>query len=75
MGGGMGGRPGGGRGGGAAPRVVRRVECSLEELYCGGRKQEEVNGRRFTLDIQPGWKAGTKINYDDANLTFEVAEI
>mmetsp|Transcript_36751 Transcript_36751/g.88221 ORF Transcript_36751/g.88221 Transcript_36751/m.88221 type:complete len:152 (-) Transcript_36751:250-705(-) len=22
----------------------------------------------------PGWKAGTKINYDDANLTFEVAE-
>ena len=40
MGGGMGGRPGGGRGGGAAPRVVRRVECSLEELYCGGREQE-----------------------------------
>ena len=37
-------------------------------FYC------KVNGRRFTLDILPGWKAGTKINYDDANLTFEVAE-
>ena len=33
----------------------------------------KVNGRRFTLDIMPGWKAGTKINYDDANLTFEVS--
>ena len=34
----------------------------------------KVNGRRFTLDILPGWKAGTKINYDDANLTFEVSK-
>jgi len=64
----------GGGGGGNAPRTVRRVECSLEELYCGARKHEDVNGRRFTLDIAPGWKAGTKINYDDAHVTFELAE-
>ena len=74
-GGGRGGRRGGGSGGGrGGPAMLRRVECTLEELYCGGRNVEEVNGRRFTIDIMPGWKAGTKINYEDAGVSFEVAE-
>ena len=51
----------GARGGaGARPMARRRVECSLEELYAGGSRVEEHGGRRFTLEIQPGWKAGTK---------------
>jgi hypothetical protein len=49
--------------------------CSLLTAHCSllTTCYFKVNGRRFTLDIMPGWKAGTKINYDDANLTFEVS--
>ena len=66
----MGGQPGGAR------RAVkeRKVVCSLEELYCGARKVESVDGRSFTIDVQPGWKAGTKIGFDDAGVRFEVAQ-
>mmetsp|Transcript_12017 Transcript_12017/g.32264 ORF Transcript_12017/g.32264 Transcript_12017/m.32264 type:complete len:331 (-) Transcript_12017:239-1231(-) len=61
-------RPGGaggfggpqGSGGGA------HVQCTLEELYSGSRKHVRArNGRSYEIDVKPGWKAGTKISFDD----------
>lgn len=72
-GGGFGG-PGGGGGRRQAPMAMKPVVCSLEELYSGGRRTAEHNGRRFTLDIQPGWKAGTKLTFEDARVVFQVEQ-
>lgn len=67
---------GGGRS--AAPSVLRRVlPCSLEELYTGctkklkvARKLIDAQTRKpvsvekiITVQIKPGWKAGTKIRF------------
>jgi len=75
--GGRGGRGAGmgGRGGGdGRPMQLRPVACSLEELYNGATKTETANNKRFTLRIQPGWKAGTKLSFEDDRVAFEVTE-
>ena len=72
MGGGAGGAGRGGGGGGrgrARPMTLQRVECTLEELYSGATKRETANNKRFSLTIQPGWKAGTKLNFEDDGAT------
>ncbi|KAL1529426.1 hypothetical protein AB1Y20_000374 [Prymnesium parvum] len=69
-----------GRGGGGGssrasrPMQLKQVACSLEELYNGATKTEKVNNRQFTLKIQPGWKAGTKLNFEDDQVAFEVTQ-
>eukprot|EP01098_Paradermamoeba_levis_P008599 TRINITY_DN3561_c0_g1_i2.p1 TRINITY_DN3561_c0_g1~~TRINITY_DN3561_c0_g1_i2.p1 ORF type:complete len:348 (-),score=94.32 TRINITY_DN3561_c0_g1_i2:114-1157(-) len=45
-----------------------RLECSLEELFAGTTKKMKVNYRDrpekiFTVDVQPGWKKGTKVRF------------
>lgn len=72
----FGGAAGGMGGRGRQQAVMERkvVRCTLEELYCGARRVETHNGRSFTLDIQPGWKAGTKLTFEEARVVFEVAE-
>jgi len=52
----------------------KEVQCSLEELYSGATKRETANNKRFTLDIQPGWKAGTKLSFADDGIAFELVE-
>lgn len=86
-GGGMGGRP-------RSKKVVKMVfKCTLEELYSGTVKKMKVtrkllNGgseeKILTIDVRPGWKAGTKITFDNTgdemapgefqNITFELEE-
>ena len=53
---------------------MHQVECSLEELYNGTTKTQTANNKRFTLNIQPGWKAGTKLNFEEDRVGFELAE-
>ena len=74
MGGGMGGGGGGGGGGGAAQMRVVPLECTLEELYTGANKAPTHQGRTYNIAVQPGWKAGTKIRFDDAGVAFEVRQ-
>lgn len=52
------------------PKVYERpVRCSLEELCTGATKKLKVNfgaslgSKVYTIQIKPGWKAGTKIKY------------
>jgi len=78
MGGGMPQQGGGGGGHGGqqqqrAPLKMHQVECSLEELFNGTTKTQTANNKRFTLHIQPGWKAGTKLNFEDDRVGFELA--
>lgn len=66
----------GGRGGGfQQPMAVREVECSLEELYRGGSKKVRHNGKEFSLPIQPGWKPGTKVKFDEDRIAFEIKQL
>lgn len=56
----------GGRGGGAGAQRAREtaLPCTLEELYRGARKRAQAaNGSTHDIEIRPGWKAGTKIDY------------
>jgi DnaJ family protein B protein 4 len=59
-----------------APAIQRQLPCSLEELYKGTSKRLKVTRRLrdasgqtvtaekiLTVDIKPGWKAGTKIKF------------
>uniref|UniRef100_A0A7S4BDI1 J domain-containing protein n=1 Tax=Chrysotila carterae TaxID=13221 RepID=A0A7S4BDI1_CHRCT len=72
----MGGRPPtrGGAANGAAPVALREVRVPLETLYTGGAHEVEHAQRRFTLQVQPGWKAGTKVTYEEQRVSFVVAE-
>jgi len=73
FGGAMGG--GGAAGGGRPAYQIVKLRLSLEELYSGATREEEVGGVRFPIQVQRGWKAGTKINFDEARVTFEIAEV
>ena len=55
---------------------IRKVDCSLTELYNGCTKSFNVKRKRFnadkelvdnekilTINIKPGWKQGTKITF------------
>jgi len=73
FGGGMGGGMGGG-GGHGPPMAVQPVECTLEELYSGANRTVRHNGKPFRLAIQPGWKPGTKLKFEDDRIAFEVTQ-
>ena len=67
--------PGGMAGGRAQrPMHLSEVECTLEELYRGGNKTVKHRGKPFQLPIQPGWKAGTKIKFEDDGVAFSIKE-
>mmetsp|Transcript_48516 Transcript_48516/g.126782 ORF Transcript_48516/g.126782 Transcript_48516/m.126782 type:complete len:361 (+) Transcript_48516:78-1160(+) len=79
FGGGMPGAAGAGSASGGKSMQRQDLECTLEELYCGAKKVQTVNGKRFDIDVQPGWKAwdgskGTKISYEDQGVQFLVRE-
>ncbi|KAK6199538.1 uncharacterized protein RJT21DRAFT_121920 [Scheffersomyces amazonensis] len=73
-----GGMPGGFGGGGQAPRrrepdtVTMQLPVSLEDLFNGSLKKMKLNRKGVTgskeskvleIQLRPGWKAGTKINF------------
>lgn len=77
---GFGGMPGSFGGGGGRPRrpepdtVSISLPCTLEELYNGATKKMKLNrksadGSReskiLEIKIKPGWKVGTKINFNN----------
>lgn len=79
MGGGAGAGMGGGRARGGAPQsqppaAVQSVQCTLEELYRGASRTEQHAGKRYNIQVQPGWKAGTKIKYEAERVHFQIAE-
>jgi DnaJ family protein B protein 4 len=98
-GGGFGGFPGmGGRARQRKAKPIKRVfQCSLEELYTGTTKKLKVtkqvsdaqghtseSSKILTIDVKPGWKAGTKLTFENegdeapgiipADLIFELEE-
>ena len=76
FGGAMPGGARGGGGGGSGGRVMQehKLSCTLEELYRGATKTETVEGNTFRVEVQPGWKPGTKVNFDDRGVRFVVHE-
>lgn len=61
-----------------APPVENSLPCSLEDLYKGAKKKMKISRTIFdvtgktriveeilTIDIQPGWKKGTKITFPE----------
>lgn len=59
------------------PPIEKFIECSLEELFKGCTKKVKVkrnvltpkgktsvDNTTFSVDIKPGWRAGTRITYD-----------
>ena len=56
------------------PLEHRHLKCTLEELFCGGMRRVEHKGRRIDLEVRAGWKAGTKITYEEQGVCFEIAE-
>ncbi|KAI3506514.1 hypothetical protein L1887_28875 [Cichorium endivia] len=60
------------------PPVENKLPCSLEELYNGSMRKMQISRTFFddnrqltlvmetlTIDINPGWKTGTKITFPD----------
>jgi len=72
MGGGM---PGGAGGRGRRPMAQQAVECTLEDLFTGARKERRVEGKLYTLEIAAGMKHGTKFNFDDAGVSFVLQQV
>ena len=70
----MAGGPAGGGAGGGGRITLKHVELTLEELYRGTTKVEKLGGKSYTLQIQRGWKAGTKLKFDNDRTVFEVRE-
>jgi DnaJ-class molecular chaperone len=61
--------------------ITHNVKIDLELLYKGGIKKFKISNNNlnkiFEINIQPGWKNGTKISFDDdkiGNVTFIVEE-
>ena len=75
--GGMGGF--GGSGAGArrqrqAQPIEHKIMCTLEELFVGCTKKFKIGQKVLSVDVKPGWKAGTKVKYDNPPITFTVHE-
>mmetsp|Transcript_11998 Transcript_11998/g.39413 ORF Transcript_11998/g.39413 Transcript_11998/m.39413 type:complete len:358 (-) Transcript_11998:932-2005(-) len=64
----------GGSGSASSRVVVQPMELSLEELYTGGSKTARHGGKNFNIDVRKGWKAGTRITFEEDNVCFQVAE-
>eukprot|EP00887_Chlorella_sp_A99_P007600 scaffold28.g7600.t1 len=60
------------------PPIERPLQCSLEELYRGSTRKMKIRRRRcdtagvpceeeevLCIDVRPGWKAGTKITFQE----------
>ena len=92
FGGGRGGRAQGSSGGGARvrrqdPPIQHTINLTLEELYTGVTKKMKISKRVatggkqdniLTVQVKPGWKAGTKITFPkegDQNPNTEPADI
>ncbi|KAG9392413.1 DnaJ domain [Carpediemonas membranifera] len=59
------------------PPIMQSLPCTLEELFHGTQKRFKITRKRFTpnrsaltneetiltIDVKPGWKAGTKITF------------
>lgn len=50
--------------------IEHRFKCTLEELYTGTTKKLKIGTGKDTskiieLSVKPGWKAGTKVSYND----------
>lgn len=61
--------------------ITHNVKIDLEFLYKGGIKKFKISNnnlnKTFEINIQPGWKNGTKISFDDdkmGNITFIIEE-
>jgi DnaJ family protein B protein 4 len=52
--------------------TTHNAKIDLEMLYNGGTKKFKIsnNGEEkiFEIDIKPGWKAGTKVTFEDENI-------
>jgi DnaJ family protein B protein 4 len=52
--------------------ITHNAKIDLEILYNGGTKKFKIsnNGKEkiFDIDIKPGWKAGTKVTFEDENI-------
>lgn len=60
------------------PAHEMRLQCTLEELYTGSTRRMKISRRRvdsvgqvsqeseiLTIEVQPGWKKGTKITFTE----------
>lgn len=66
-------RGGAHHGHGAGRSREAALPCTLEELYRGAKKKVQANGSEYDIDVKPGWKAGTKIDFG-AGASFVVRE-
>ncbi|KAK9813599.1 hypothetical protein WJX73_009578 [Symbiochloris irregularis] len=61
---------GGGGGSRQDPTIEHDLPCTLEELYRGTTKRMRLSkgpgsqGEILAVEVKPGWKAGTKITFD-----------
>lgn len=57
--------------------ITHNIQIDLEFLYKGGIKKFKIFNKIFEINIQPGWKNGTKISFEDekiGNITFVIEE-
>jgi hypothetical protein len=71
--GGQGSGGGGARGAGQR-RGEQQLACTLEELYTGTVKRVASNGKTLEIEVKPGWKAGTKVNFEAEGVAYVIAE-
>ena len=50
--------------------VVHEIKCSLDELYNGCQKKVKMGQKIEVINVLPGWKDGTKLNYDNISDEF-----
>lgn len=57
--------------------IIHYIECTIEELYKGSNKQiymEKLN-KNFNIQIEKGWKSGTKISYENDGVIFIIKQL
>lgn len=59
---------------GKQQKEIFYLQCSLEELYTGKTKKIKKDNKTFEINIIPGWKEGTKINFDEDGLVVILKE-
>ena len=48
--------------------------CTLEELHLGTKKTVIIRNKTIIVDVQPGWKQGTKITFQNHGVLFVIKE-
>uniref|UniRef100_A0A7S0ERM2 Chaperone DnaJ C-terminal domain-containing protein n=1 Tax=Hanusia phi TaxID=3032 RepID=A0A7S0ERM2_9CRYP len=52
--------------------VEQKFYCTLEELFRGCQKKFKIlSSRIVTIDVKPGWKAGTKVSFNEQGQTIK----